>query len=438
MKVRVRGIYSTAITKLLLDKGVEITQPTDALKQTLKIEDNSEPTITIDDLETKDGIYIYGEGSEKIADHIKETCKNSVFYREDMGRIYCGIIKSADQQSQTISIDLGNGMEGVLSLKDFWGYVKPGTKVMVQSKGTYSGKIMLSTQLRLFGKDLVIIKNGFTKMSRGIRSKDSRTKLYDIAKNFNLKDWGILWIQGAENKDEAALKDELSALLESEKNISTKFEQVNEPCVLYEGIDKYFVLFDREDKKRLDDIRKSVMPTISGHHQLKSAGYAILTDFAEELLDKVDEKHLKDKLSSTLLRYGPVENRPYKIIFTRLNGTTYKIEGMCKSMKTGSDDSVEYLEMVSRNSFGERTYKVDTSKNYIEIEEGSDKQRLLTLKPEIFSKFAKVVEFDVSIRKRDDKIERINENRLNLMINNHEIGENIADELKAAMEEKWL
>lgn len=438
MKVKVRGIYSTAITKLLLDKKIEITQAADALRDVFKIEQrDDEPDVIIEDLETKDGFYVYGEGSQTVIDILKNELKSSVFYKEDVGKIYCGLIKSVDQQSKTITIDLGDNTDGILDLKDFWGYVKPGTKIMVQSKGTYSGRIILSTQLRLFGKDLVIIKNGFTKMSKGIRSKDGRNKLYEIAKNFNLKDWGILWVQGAENREESILKDELSKLLEQEKEISAKFNEMNTPGVIYEGINKYFVLIDYDDKVRLDNIRKKIMPTIKGHHSLKSAGYAILTDFSEEILDKADENYIVGKLYDTLMRYGPIKNKAYKLVFTRLNGTSYKVEGLCKDLTVGQDNIVERLELVTRNSYGERTYVIDTKKNYVSIEENGKIQRLITLKPEIFPKFAKIVEFDVIAQKEGDKEQVINKERIDRLISYNEIGDETATKIKRALEEAW-
>ena len=84
MKVKVRGIYSTAITKLLLDEKIEVTQAADAIKKALKIDDESKPDITIEDTETKEGVYVYGTGSEKVIDLLKEKLKMSIFYKEEI------------------------------------------------------------------------------------------------------------------------------------------------------------------------------------------------------------------------------------------------------------------------------------------------------------------------------------------------------------------
>lgn len=433
MKVKVRGIYSTAITKLLMDAGVEITQAAEALKNAMNLSDEAPPDVMVEDVETKEGVYVYGSEPDKVIDILKKDLKESVFYKEDIGKIYCGIIKNTDQKSKSIVISLPDDEEGVLDLKNFWGYVKPGSKILVQSKGTYDGKIMLSTQLRIFGENVIIIKNGFTKMSKGIRSHEGRNKLYDIAKGMDLKDWGILWVQGAENKDEAVLKDELNGLMDKEKEISDKFNACNDPTTLYEGVDKYFTLFDRNDKLKLDEIRKKVMPTIPNHHTLKSAGYTILTDFAENIMERGSEKEMTKKVDETLLRYGPIKNKLYRIAFTRLNGTSYKVDGMLEDVVVDGIN-VKSLKVTNRNDWGEKTYLIDADKEYVIVKRSNSEERILTLKPEIFPKFAKITTFDITAKKEGDNVTLINDNRIEKLYKRGEISKELADKLKTSLE----
>lgn len=119
MKVKVRGIYSTAISKFLLDNKINVTQAAEALKDVLKIEDESDPDVVIEDTETKEGVYIYGNKAEEVVELLKKNFNKSIFYREEIGKIYCGIIKNTDQQSKSIVISLPDNEEGVLDLKSF-------------------------------------------------------------------------------------------------------------------------------------------------------------------------------------------------------------------------------------------------------------------------------------------------------------------------------
>ena len=434
MKAKVRGIYSTAIIKLLMDEGVEITQATDAIKNALKVNDESKPDIVVEDIETKEGVYVYGSTPKEVVDILKKHLKLSVFYKEDIGKIYCGIIKSVDQKSKSIIMSLPDEEEGILDLKNFWGYVKPGSKLLVQSKGTYDGKIMLSTQLRIFGENIIIIKNGFTKMSKGIKSHESRDKLYEIAKGMDLKEWGILWVQGAEAKDESVLRGELDSLIKKEKEISEKFAQCEQASVLYEGVDKYFTLFSKEDKSKLDGIRKKVMPTIMDHHTLKSGGYTILTDFAEDLLDKASEDEMSKKVNETLLRYGPSKGKLYKLSFTRLNGTSYRIEGILDDIVV-ENDVAKKLVVKSRNDWGEKTCTIESDKNYVVINRNGSDEIQIVLKPEIFPKFAKITTLDVTVKKEKDTTTVLNEERIEKLFKKGEIDEKLKTELNKALGE---
>jgi len=50
LKAKVRGIYATALTRLLLENGFEVVQPSQAIKSRFGIADNNEPP----DLKVKD------------------------------------------------------------------------------------------------------------------------------------------------------------------------------------------------------------------------------------------------------------------------------------------------------------------------------------------------------------------------------------------------
>ncbi len=434
MKVKVRGIYSTAISKLLMDAGIEITQPAEAIKGALGATSEEKPDVMVEDMETKEGVYVYGNEAEAVIDALKGKLKKSIFYREEIGRIYCGIIKNTDQRSKSIVITLPDGEEGVLDLKNFWGYVKPGSKLLVQSKGTYDGKIMLSTQLRLFGEDVIIIKNGFTKMSKGIRSNESKDKLYELSKDLKLKDWGILWVQGAENKEREVLSDELNKLQDKEHEITESFNSCEEPKTLYEGVAKFFVLLGIDDKVVLDEIRKGVMPTITNHHTLKSAGYTILTDFAETLLDKYSEKEMRSKVEETLLRYGPAKDKLYRLAFTRLNGTSFRVDGIVEDMTVDGND-VKSLSLKIRGDWGERKYVIDADKEYMISRKNDAEERTVILKPEIFPKFAKIITLDISSKKEGEDVVINNEDRIDKLIKKGEIQDELKVELEEALNE---
>ncbi|MBS7634712.1 DUF402 domain-containing protein [Candidatus Bathyarchaeota archaeon] len=64
LKARVRGIYSTALTRLLLDNGFEIVQPSAAIKERFNLlstpENNCQPDLDINDRFDRQGVNIFG------------------------------------------------------------------------------------------------------------------------------------------------------------------------------------------------------------------------------------------------------------------------------------------------------------------------------------------------------------------------------------------
>jgi hypothetical protein len=61
-KVRIWGIYSTALAKLAIDKGYRIAQPTPVIVERLGLEaDNSPPDITVKDNGSRAGVIVFGK-----------------------------------------------------------------------------------------------------------------------------------------------------------------------------------------------------------------------------------------------------------------------------------------------------------------------------------------------------------------------------------------
>ena len=79
MHVRVRGVYSTAITKILLDNGVSISHTSKKIRERFSLPENREPpTVTIKDTDQKHGIVIVGEyeHGKRVYEVIRDSIKD--------------------------------------------------------------------------------------------------------------------------------------------------------------------------------------------------------------------------------------------------------------------------------------------------------------------------------------------------------------------------
>ena len=75
MKIKIRGIYATALTKLLLDAGFDVASPSETINERFNFEEDPEDCadILIYDKEDNNGITINGKDAEKIIETLKEA-----------------------------------------------------------------------------------------------------------------------------------------------------------------------------------------------------------------------------------------------------------------------------------------------------------------------------------------------------------------------------
>jgi len=118
MRANVRGIYSTALTKLLLDNGFGIVQPSLAIKKRFGLTDSSaQPDVKIEDRHDLQGIRALGTSD---AVNTFQSILHSTFedaltrrWRVSVDGIYKGNIVESDEYA--VYIDVGGGVIGNLA-----------------------------------------------------------------------------------------------------------------------------------------------------------------------------------------------------------------------------------------------------------------------------------------------------------------------------------
>ncbi len=320
LRVKIRGIYSTALTKFLQSKGYKVANLSEEMKERLE-EEEKEADIVISDKEDKNGVIIVGSNAKEIAELLRDEF-DAVMNIHSVGEIYCGIINKFDQRTGIIEVNLGDKI-GIMNISDYYGFTRKGEKVLVQIKHNAS-KPLLTTKLRLFGNDLVLIKGGFNNVSKYIHDEEERRRLISLS---NVEGWGILWKSTAENKPEEELLEEIRKLQKIEKKIKDKFDECTVPQKIHDGMKYYLIDFGANSKIKLDKIREKVLKTIEGHHILKSGGYSLLVDFAEMVNGNVISA-----LNETLNKAGPRVGWVYEVIHKKMDGRDIIIKGVVKEV----------------------------------------------------------------------------------------------------------
>ncbi len=424
MGIKIRGIYSTALTKILSEEGYLISFPSEKIKKRMHIEEDDKVSSLIYDKEDLNGVIVHGKESEEIIETLAKNIGDIVTKKLETGDIYRGIIKKVDMDSKEIVVDIGEEREGILSLREYWGFLKEGQPILVQTKGKNRDFYLLSCHLRFFGENLVLIKGGFTKPSKHIKDKEEMERLMELAKDSKLKGWGILWKSLAEGKTNEELKEEIDRLLEKEGKIKEKFEQDSKPEMLEKGFSIYFIDFPKDAKDKLDNIRAGVCPTLKGHHFLKSGGFSMLADLADKMVEEVGEektaKYVREIFENNMKIGGF-----YKIIHKKPSGDSIIMFG--KIMENNGSLKIQRRLRYRGELDGlgikikEGDYAVSTLKNgeffvkheyYTKNKELIGKYYSINTPLEIYPKICRYIDLEVDVIEKDGKKEIIDMEKL--------------------------
>ncbi|MCY0859278.1 MAG: DUF402 domain-containing protein [Sulfolobaceae archaeon] len=252
VKVRIRGIFSTALTSIL-SKYFTIVQQSLEIAERFSSEQIFEDSdVTIKDNDDKS--YLIVLGSIDISDKLREIFKTSVIWNSPV-KIY-----------------------SVIEVKDceYNGYkVEPCLEEGTVIKAPFEDKVIRIDVPKAVSKYAFLWRSekgaGRTFFSEHIRDYETRTKLLSASLPFNRKGYNVKWRSNAKFLDFSQLKDELEKLMMKYENRDFKDQG------------EYFtiVIPSMEDKLALDEERRKVIFTTRFHHMLK-ATYGKEVDVTEE------------------------------------------------------------------------------------------------------------------------------------------------------------
>lgn len=331
-RARIRGVYSTALTKILLEHGFEIVQPSVTIKERFGLEERGEsPDLDVDDRRDRQGVRAFGNAG--VVNALKSILQSRLddavirMWAVSVDGTYKGLVKEVDPASHSVLVDIGPAIgrivEGEVLDPDIRQVV-----VQVERVRTWTKEPILTTRIRIPGKYAVLIPERRVKISRKIRDEQKRSHLHQLGEEMAPQDWGILWRTASADQPSYVLRNEIAALAKEGESIRKKAEQVEAPATLREG--NYFmdVEFPASSKKKLDEIRGSVAPTMDGHHYYKACGDEISSalDMAEKLLEKGrPRKEVKDLFEETIEAEYPTVDSTIEITHAKLDGKVFHL-----------------------------------------------------------------------------------------------------------------
>ncbi len=358
-KARVRGVYSTALTKFLLDHGFDIVQPSISVQERfgLKASDES-PDFDIYDRPDRQGVHALGkvEPLHAFISILRSLLDDVITRRWKVAPdgIYKGLIKSLDPETRSVLVDIGPA-KGEIASEEISDPEQRQIVVQVEGKKPGTQEPLLTTKIRIPGKYAILIPDHRIKFSRKIQDWQTRSRLYKLGEELAQQKWGILWRTAASSQTVDVLKKEIASLAKEGAAIMKKAERTEGPAPLWE--EKRFVdmEFPALSKKRLDEARGTVTPTMDGHHFYKACGVRVSSalDMAEKLLERGSPTEEVEVLfEQTVGREYPTEGSLIKIEHVKLDGNVFNLGTAQVEAFDGDEPLIRFRRIIK----GEGTY----------------------------------------------------------------------------------
>ncbi|MET1101427.1 MAG: DUF402 domain-containing protein [Pyrodictiaceae archaeon] len=311
-RVRIRGVYSTALTKLLLENGFQIVQASRIIAERLGIPQLALPAdVTIKTDRDSDEITIIGYSMhvDRVRSVLQESIRYSAYLRSKLplhATVVAKIVGRTNRGECRARVgDVEAILEGVTECKS-----GETITAFVRRTGLREGELVrLVPGVEIIGDYAIVSKPAMTNahgkvtISEHIRSAQKRAELLSLSAEYTAKGYSIHWRSSASIADANTLSQHLRELVERLKDIEEKGHDTSE-VVLTTGEDIVVVIPSSIDKKVLDDIRAKVVPTAPFHHMLKSSGLEELTaiaDFADKIIEKAP--HMKPIIAKAITSY---------------------------------------------------------------------------------------------------------------------------------------
>jgi Ribonuclease G/E len=353
LRANVRGIYTTALTKLLLDNGFEIVQPSLTIKKRFGLRENpAPPDLKIKDRHDLQGIRVLGT-SEALNNFqfILHSAFVDVLTRKwlvSVDGIYEG--KMVDSDEYYVYVDIGDAVGKIP--KSEINTSDRHVVVQVERRRIGAKQPVLTTNLKIVGNYAILVQNSKVGVSFKIRDLNKRAELYALGKTLAPDGWGIIWREASANQSKEELENEVKMLAEKIKTLKEKMSVAEAPTLLVEGLYFMDVEFPYLSKKGMDGLRASETPTLDGHHFYKSCGGRVSAalEMAEKLLERCEERNkVEESFKQQILGEFPEEGSLVDVEHVKLSGIVFHLGHA--AIETLDSQQIKYKRTIRSNGF---------------------------------------------------------------------------------------
>ncbi|MCE4607275.1 MAG: DUF402 domain-containing protein [Desulfurococcales archaeon] len=338
-RVRVRGIYATAIASLLLRNGYILSDLSEVLKSRIsRPYIDLPPHVTLKtDLEKRDEILVIGYPWESGKTVEKTLVENFVFSTIRRGRYGINTVVKVKNLGNCKTL-LPGGDIGVIKTNSKC--PDQGEEIIasvVKEKLSPSDSIVVSNDIRIVGMYAILIYPGQgISFSEHIRNEEKKLVLAELAaKSVDISSFHVKFRSSSRIALLRDVEQELKGLASNIETIQTDASSID-TGIIRRGEYISIITLSQPDKRLADTLRTETIPTIVFHHTLKSGGrlFSDIVDYAEHLLIDLN-------LDSTRLGYSTL-NYAVQTLRGRIVGIRHiKPDGDFYNLSPGRVESVE-------------------------------------------------------------------------------------------------
>ncbi|SEO51587.1 Ribonuclease G or E [Halogranum amylolyticum] len=323
VRVRVRGIYTTSLTHLLLEAGHDVVQASDPIRERfdagLPDEDHDVELATTDD---RQGVGVEGDPTavETMRSLLRDVGVDTLVWQEPAptGAVFDGVVR--ETLGSGAVVDLGDGGEGFLPFRNATNHIGDDDAVRVQVTEAAppwdDDRPLLDTELKAFAglATLVAGQEGTRVDTRDDAAGRELAGMTDLLGAEVPEGWGVRWSHSATDASMDALDGALERAAERAAALDEVLgADVGDPGRLVAPTETAWCWFGRESRFALDEHRRAVTTTMPGHHRIKASHESASAgvDFAEALCEMDGDAAFP--FGVVTRQFGPVEGDTVRI-----------------------------------------------------------------------------------------------------------------------------
>lgn len=274
VRARVRGIYSTALSKILSENGIELVDVSDVIAERLGIPQRrgypADVTVKSDEGDPSEILVLgFPREVEEIVEIIRNEVPATMLYTSRLGLYSALKVRVLGRRGRECVAETPIGAAALVDLSECReGEEVPATVIKLVLKP--GERLVLSARVRVVGKYALLGRGSRVSFSSFIRNKERIAELLALFSEYLNKGYSVKWRSNADEAPIESIREEIPQLIKLLEDVIKRLERAQPFEVVYEGEKIALIRLTGVSRRYLDEVRREVAPTAPYHHMLRA------------------------------------------------------------------------------------------------------------------------------------------------------------------------